>query len=1099
MSGGRIVVYLLRRDLRTADNPILHHLSRTGGKHGYTHLLPVYVLPPDQIEVSGLVKDGETSPYPCSLAEVSRYWKCGIHRVRFLAESIWDLKSKLETLGSGLIIRAGSFPDVLGSIVEHYANHEEGPQVAAVWMTKGFLQEEVNEQQAIASFCDEARIRFTLFRDNRWFINDTELSARSIIELPNKFSEFQTRIGRVEDQPRRVFHPPLPLSLPPFPDRASLPAQKHPFEMPDTLSKLVEKMSKQVKPSTAFFEFAGVRGFTPAIHPSGGETLARTRLRDAIKNGSVSQYDTTVDDLQVEEESFHMTAYLSLGCISARQVHEELVRLEQGTEPEYAEAPGFGEGENPGTRALRTAMLHIDFIWLSNRKCGRSVYSLEGSGPGRNPGIHYKTPNRNEARPGQVPCPLGIESILVQFQVGATGFGLIDAIMRQLLSTGYISARSQMLAANFLGKFAGVDWRFGVEWVASLSIEHDTSLHWYRWQHHIGIGPDPTGGEVTLSPAHAALEFDPDGAFVRKWMPELRRLTALPDLFKVATTSPELLQLLGLATSVMVTRPVPSNAVNCQRSDHRRTARAMAEMIPLQAAEASSHPGTNGESLLSARAFPTAHDIAPSGPATVNPASTIHHDAANSPTAVASTPRQPAIVVSDPRALAAATALREAHNSPAAMASIPRGPRAQQAGEASQVGADIRHVAQILQHPRTAQRPSVVAQEFRGSSQALLNAPRGPRADYRPFQAQSNAPPNAPRGPRADYRPFEPPRNAPQAPRGQPWQYQNPLSNPQAHRAANWQPPSRPNVFPENGLTSRNPLGDPQAHRAANWQHPSRPNGFPENVSTSQTPQNRFSALQTAPRGPRAMQTLPPGPPWAPQMAEPFVGPPHPTTYPYNLYTNPPCPTFYGPYAFGRPTNYQYMEDLAYHEVLQDYYQWHASGPGNGGPPNAAPPETDDVVRHGMILRFLDSLPPPPSNPQFPPNPPQLYLKARHRRRNRTRSSRGSGATAQTGSTQGTTAITRPVVPSASADVTPRVAQREPYRREISAETVVVGTAQVAESADVDNAVETPENGQDNGEGKKCDECEDCKECNEECDNDEEADDDCASAATCMW
>lgn len=169
-----------------------------------------------------------------------------------------------------------------------------------------------------------------------------------------------------------------------------------------------------------------------------------------------------------------------------------------------------------------------------------------------------------------MPCPLGIESILVQFQVGATGFGLIDAIMRQLLSTGYISSRSQMLVANFLGKFAGVDWRFGVEWVASLSIEHDTSLHWHRWQHHIGIGPDSSGGEVTLSPAHAALEFDPDGSFVRKWMPELRRLTALPNLFNVATTSPELLQLLGLATSVMVTRPVPSDAVNCQRSDYRR-------------------------------------------------------------------------------------------------------------------------------------------------------------------------------------------------------------------------------------------------------------------------------------------------------------------------------------------------------------------------------------------------------------------------------------------------------------------------------------------------------------------------------------------------
>ncbi|KAL6882452.1 hypothetical protein HDV57DRAFT_509539 [Trichoderma longibrachiatum] len=485
----------------------------------------------------------------------------------------------------------------------------------------------------------------------------------------------------------------------------------------------------------------------------------------------------------------------------------------------------------------------------------------------------------------------------------------------------------------------------------------------------------------------------------------------------------------------------------------------MAEMIPLQAAEASSHPGTNREPLLSARAFPMAHNIASSGTAIVNSDFRGRHDVAISPTAVASTPRGPAIVVSDPRALAAATALREGHNIPTTVASVPRGPRAQHAGEASQAVAGIRHVAQILQHPETAQRPSLVAQEFHDSSQALLNAPRGPRADYRPFHAQSNAPPNAPRGPRADYRHFEPPRIAPQAPRGQPWRYQTPLN-------------------------------DPQAYRAANWQHPNRPNVFPENISTSQTPQNGFSAPQTAPRAPRAMQTLPPAPPWSSPMAEPFVGATHPTTYPYSLYTSPHCPTFYGPYAYSRPANYQYMEEQPYYEVLQDHHQWHASGPGNGGPPNAAPPETDDVVRHGMILRFLDSLPPPPSNPEFPPDPPQLYLKARHRRRNRMQSSRGSGATAQTGSTQGTTAITRPVVPPASADVTPRIAQRETYRREISAETVVAGAAEVAESADVDNVVETPENVEDNGEGEECEECND---------EDEEADDDCASAATCMW
>lgn len=171
MSGGRIVVYFLRRDLRIADNAILHVLSVARDYHGYTYLLPVYVLPPDQVEISGLLKDGKTSPYPQARANVSKYWKCGIHRVKFLAESVWDLKENLEYLESGLIIRAGRFQDVLRNIVVHYAGHKESPQVAAVWMTKGSSLEEVREEQEISSACFDLGVKYVPFRDRRAFID----------------------------------------------------------------------------------------------------------------------------------------------------------------------------------------------------------------------------------------------------------------------------------------------------------------------------------------------------------------------------------------------------------------------------------------------------------------------------------------------------------------------------------------------------------------------------------------------------------------------------------------------------------------------------------------------------------------------------------------------------------------------------------------------------------------------------------------------------------------------------------------------------------------------------------------------------------------
>ncbi|KAI8408127.1 hypothetical protein FOFC_11060 [Fusarium oxysporum] len=62
MAGNKLLVYLLRRDLRAIDNPILHHLATSD--HGFTHLLPIYILPPHQIETSGFVPPPPRRPPP---------------------------------------------------------------------------------------------------------------------------------------------------------------------------------------------------------------------------------------------------------------------------------------------------------------------------------------------------------------------------------------------------------------------------------------------------------------------------------------------------------------------------------------------------------------------------------------------------------------------------------------------------------------------------------------------------------------------------------------------------------------------------------------------------------------------------------------------------------------------------------------------------------------------------------------------------------------------------------------------------------------------------------------------------------------------------
>lgn len=169
MAGSKLLVYLLRRDLRVSDNPILHHLS-TSSDHGFTHVLPVFILPPNQIEVSGFLADGKKSPYPPARSSVGNFWRCGPRRAQFVAESVWDVRTTLEGLNSGLVVRVGSFSDVLKHLVESFKEKQQN--VNTVWMTDDISDEEIQEQDSVSSLCSEYGIDFKLWQDEKYFVDE---------------------------------------------------------------------------------------------------------------------------------------------------------------------------------------------------------------------------------------------------------------------------------------------------------------------------------------------------------------------------------------------------------------------------------------------------------------------------------------------------------------------------------------------------------------------------------------------------------------------------------------------------------------------------------------------------------------------------------------------------------------------------------------------------------------------------------------------------------------------------------------------------------------------------------------------------------------
>lgn len=169
MSTSNILIYIVRHDLRVSDNPILHHLA-SKPDHGFTHVLPLFVLLPHNIEVSGFLKEGSQSPFPEAKSEVGHYWRCGPYRARFIAQSIWNLKETLQELGSDLIIRIGKYDEVLKLLVEGLRKYDLN--VGGVWAVGEEGYEEKRDEKLMSQTCSSLDIDFQLWVDEKYFIDE---------------------------------------------------------------------------------------------------------------------------------------------------------------------------------------------------------------------------------------------------------------------------------------------------------------------------------------------------------------------------------------------------------------------------------------------------------------------------------------------------------------------------------------------------------------------------------------------------------------------------------------------------------------------------------------------------------------------------------------------------------------------------------------------------------------------------------------------------------------------------------------------------------------------------------------------------------------
>ncbi|GAA4679426.1 cryptochrome/photolyase family protein [Streptomyces youssoufiensis] len=230
----------------------------------------------------------------------------------------------------------------------------------------------------------------------------------------------------------------------------------------------------------------GVRGLSPGL-AVGGEKDGRRRMTAWLRDG-LAGYEEGHDDLAGDATS-RFSPHLHFGTLSP----VELV----------ARARKVG---GPGAAAFERQLCWRDFhhqVLAARPETSSADYRPRGD--------RWRDAREQAAED------------VAAWRSGRTGFPVVDAAMRQLAHEGWMHNRGRLLTASFLTKTLYVDWRVGARHFLDLLVDGDVANNQLNWQWVAGTGTDTRPGRV-LNPVRQGRRYDPDGAYVRRWVRELADL-----------------------------------------------------------------------------------------------------------------------------------------------------------------------------------------------------------------------------------------------------------------------------------------------------------------------------------------------------------------------------------------------------------------------------------------------------------------------------------------------------------------------------------------------------------------------------------------------
>ncbi len=221
---------------------------------------------------------------------------------------------------------------------------------------------------------------------------------------------------------------------------------------------------------------------------TGGEHYALKHLQHYFHSSAASTYKETRNHLDGWSDSCKFSPWLANGALSVREIVQQLSTYESKA------------GRNDSTAWIFFELLWREYFQWYALHYGKKLFIFSGI-----------------RKDQQTPLTSFYPQRFKSWCLGKTPWPLVNACMKELNHTGYISNRARQIVASCLINELQLDWRCGAAYFEQQLIDYDVAINWGNWQYIAGVGVDPRGGRQFNLEKQTAL-FDPQHQYIQQWM-----------------------------------------------------------------------------------------------------------------------------------------------------------------------------------------------------------------------------------------------------------------------------------------------------------------------------------------------------------------------------------------------------------------------------------------------------------------------------------------------------------------------------------------------------------------------------------------------------